>query len=240
MTPSDVPVLRNLAAVEAELTADKPVLFLIWHDRSPRRDAEIALKEAQNKYPRKLRAFIVDARDDPGLAERFDLGANPVLIGWYNGEEHTRRSRPWNTDVTGIADEMAALAAVPANGAAPEEQEEEPETANDKPVHVTTDNFKQLIIDSPIPVIVDFWAEWCQPCKMVAPILEKLAKEFAGQVRIAKIDVDANQALAGQFGIQSIPTLMFVKNGKIVGQSAGAAPEPALRDVIQQLIELQV
>jgi thioredoxin 1 len=110
----------------------------------------------------------------------------------------------------------------------------------DKPVAVTEETFTEKVIQSPVPVIVDFWAEWCGPCKTIAPVLEKLAKEYAGQIRIAKVDVDANQALAGQFGIQSTPTLMFVKNGKIVGQSAGAAPEGALRDVIGQLLALEV
>ena len=105
---------------------------------------------------------------------------------------------------------------------------------------VTDSTFDQEVLESNIPVLVDFWAPWCGPCKMVAPILDKLAKEFSGKVRIAKVDVDANPMLSQQFRIQSIPSLMFVKNGKIVGMNAGAAPEGALRDAINQLINLQV
>ncbi|GAB4572360.1 MAG: hypothetical protein Kow0077_11540 [Anaerolineae bacterium] len=237
MNPLEVPVLKSLADVEQALNTTVPVMLLMWHDRSPRRDAEIALREALDKYPRKLKAYIVDAREDPALVERFALGSQPVLIGWHGGQEYIRRNRPWNTDVTGVAAELAALVPAPAAG---EPAEESPLEFEDEPVHVTTETFMEKVVNSPLPVVVDFWAEWCGPCKMIAPILEKLAKEFAGQVRIAKVDVDANQALAAQFGIQSIPTLMFVKNGKIVGQSAGAAPEPALRDAINQLIALQV
>ncbi len=236
MTPVELPVLKTLEAVESVLSNPLPVLLLAWHENSPRRDAEIALKEALEKYPRKLQIYLVDARDDAALAARFGLGTNPVLIGWHNGAEYIRRNRPWNTDVNGVAAEMAAL--VPPDPAA--EGEEEVPAVEDRPVHVTTATFMEQIVKSKLPVVVDFWAEWCQPCKMVAPILEKLAKEFAGKVRIAKIDVDANQELAQQFGIQSIPTLMFVKNGKIVGQNPGAVPEAALRDVINQLIALQV
>ncbi len=237
MTPVDIPVLKTVEAVEAELKSSVPVMMLLWTDQSPRREAEIALKEAVEKHPGKLKGYLVDARQNEALVTRFGLGSKPVLLGWYGGEERIRRSRPWKTDVTGIAGEMLTL--LPVDETASEE--EETSTAlEDKPIAVTGETFVEKVIQSPLPVLVDFWAEWCQPCKMVAPILDKLAKEFAGQVRIAKVDVDANQALAGQFGIQSIPTLMFVKNGKIVGQSAGAAPEPALRDVIQQLIALEV
>lgn len=235
MSPVEVPVLKSLPAVEEQLNTPLPVMLLVWHDRSPRRDAEIALKEALEKYPRKLQAFIVDARDDAALVEYFGLGRNPVLIGWHDGAEYIRRNRPWNTDVNGVASELVALVPVPEGGDA-----EEALAVEDEPINVTTEDFGEKVVNSPLPVLVDFWAEWCQPCKMVAPILKKLAKEFAGQVRIAKVDVDSNQQLAQQFGIQSIPTLMFVKNGKIVGQSAGAAPEDALRDVINQLIALEM
>jgi thioredoxin 1 len=82
---------------------------------------------------------------------------------------------------------------------------------------------------SPIPVVVDFWAPWCGHCRMVAPALEKLAVEWNGRVKIAKVNVDENPRIAGMYGIQSIPTMMVVKNGKIVERWAGALPEPALR-----------
>src|SRR5438093_40324 len=105
---------------------------------------------------------------------------------------------------------------------------------------VTDADFETEVLKSETPVLVDFWAEWCGPCKQVAPILDKLATEFAGKIRLAKVDVDANPGLSQAFRIMSIPTLMFVKNGKIVGQQAGALPEHILRNAIQQLINLTV
>ena len=236
-----VPVLTRIEDVEVALNNALPSLILAWQDKTPRRDVEIALAEAAQQHRGRLQAFIVDARDTPDLAERFDLSSNPILIGWYNGTAHIRRNKPWDTDVTGIASDLLALVPVEVapEGAAPD-GDENPALAADKPVHVTDQTFTQEVMESPLPVIIDFWADWCQPCKMVAPILEKLAKEYAGRVRIAKVDVDANPVLSSQFQVQSIPTLMFVKDGKIVGRSAGAAPEPALRDVIEQLIALQV
>jgi thioredoxin 1 len=110
----------------------------------------------------------------------------------------------------------------------------------DKPVAVTDATFEQEVIDSDLPVLVDFWAAWCGPCRMVAPILDKLAKEYAGQIKVAKVDVDANPGLSQAFRIQSIPNLMVVKNRTIVFNQPGALPEAPLRELVKQAIALQL
>ncbi|PJF36337.1 MAG: thioredoxin [Candidatus Thermofonsia Clade 1 bacterium] len=115
-----------------------------------------------------------------------------------------------------------------------------PPRVDTKPIKVTDQTFRKEVIESPLPVVVDFWAPWCGPCRQVAPILDKLAAEFAGKVRIAKVNVDENPILAQTFNIMSIPTLMFVKGGKIVGQQAGALPEHILRDALNQLVALKI
>jgi thioredoxin 1 len=108
----------------------------------------------------------------------------------------------------------------------------------DEPIHVTDAAFEKTIMQSPIPVIVDFWAPWCGPCKMVAPILDKLAKELAGKVLIAKVNTDENPEWAMKFGVQGIPTMLFVFNGKVVHRQVGALPEPMLRDVVNEFLKV--
>ncbi|KAB2923670.1 MAG: thioredoxin [Bacteroidetes bacterium] len=101
-----------------------------------------------------------------------------------------------------------------------------------KPVEITDANFKNEVVDSSIPVLVDFWAVWCGPCKMIAPVVEELAKEYNGKMKFGKLDVDNNPQTAMQFGIRSIPTLLVFKGGKVVDQIVGAVPKRNLIDKI--------
>lgn len=104
--------------------------------------------------------------------------------------------------------------------------------------NVNASNFNAEVLQSTTPVLVDFYASWCMPCRMLAPVLEKLAGEFAGRVKIVKVDTEQAPTLANRYQVQSIPTLLFVAEGQVVGQSAGAPGERALRQALSQLAEL--
>lgn len=107
-----------------------------------------------------------------------------------------------------------------------------------EPVHVTDAAFEKTVLQSEIPVIVDFWAPWCGPCRMVAPVLDKLAVEYAGKLVVAKVNTDENPEWATRYGVQGIPTMLFVADGKIVHRQVGALPEGMLRDVLSQFMEV--
>lgn len=104
-----------------------------------------------------------------------------------------------------------------------------------KPVEITDNNFNE-IINSDQPVLVDFWAEWCGPCKMIGPVVEELASDYDGKAVIGKVDVDANPEVSAKFGIRSIPTLLVFKNGEIVDKQIGAVP----KSVLTQKLDAQV
>jgi len=106
----------------------------------------------------------------------------------------------------------------------------------EEPIHVTDPAFDKTVMQASIPVIVDFWAPWCGPCKMVAPVLEKLAKEYAGKLLIAKVNVDDNPESSGKFDVRNIPTMLFISNGKIVHTQVGALPEVILRSIVTQFM----
>ena len=106
-----------------------------------------------------------------------------------------------------------------------------------EPINVTDQAYEKTILESDLPVIVDFWAPWCGPCRMVAPILDKLAKEFEGRLLIAKVNTDENPQWFQSYGFSGIPTMLFVFNGKVVHHQVGALPEPYLRDVVNQFLE---
>jgi len=101
-------------------------------------------------------------------------------------------------------------------------------------LHFTDANFKKEVLESNLPVLVDFWASWCSPCKMIAPHVEELAKEYAGKMKVGKVDVDVNSKIATQYGVMSIPTIIFLKKGKVMGQLVGGVSKLDLKRKIEE------
>lgn len=107
-----------------------------------------------------------------------------------------------------------------------------------EPIHVTDAAFEKTVLKSTLPIIVDFWAPWCGPCKMIAPTLEKIASEMDGKLIVAKVNTDENPEWATQYGVQGIPTMLFFYNGKILHRQTGALPEASIRDMVMQFLDV--
>ena len=104
-------------------------------------------------------------------------------------------------------------------------------------VTITDDNFEQEVLHSEVPVLVDFWAEWCGPCRSLAPTIEKLAASYDGKVKVGKLDIDENQYTALNYGIRSIPTVMLFQGGHPLGQIVGVQPQQAYQSVLDQVVD---
>lgn len=103
-------------------------------------------------------------------------------------------------------------------------------------VKIDEQNFQKEVLESEHPVMLDFWAVWCGPCKVLSPIVEELSHEYAGKLKVGKVNVDENNNLAAQYGIMSIPTIKFFKNGKVVGELVGAQPKNNIQEIIKGLV----
>lgn len=102
---------------------------------------------------------------------------------------------------------------------------------------VTDSNFETSVLKSDKPVVLDFWAEWCGPCRMLGPVIEELAKEYEGKVLVAKVNVDNNPTASSKYGIRNIPTVLFIKNGEVKEKQVGVAPKAVLAEKIEALIK---
>ena len=100
----------------------------------------------------------------------------------------------------------------------------------------TNDDFKSEVVESDAPVLVDFWAEWCGPCKVIAPVVEELATDYKGKIKFGKVNVDDNNMVASEYGVRSIPTLLIFKNGSVVNQIVGAVPKEKITDILDTVI----
>jgi thioredoxin 1 len=234
----DTPLITHDQSLDRVLNAGLPVLLIAWDGRRSLDSAlDAALKDTARRHAGRLLVARIDAAANPHSAARWGQAALPALLLFKDGIPMTEAIGAVSPDrLDAYALHALGQGELPrTNGHRPDGASSGPAngTGTTRPIPVTDTTFQQEVLNSPIPVVVDFWAPWCAPCRAVAPALERLAADYGGKVKIAKHNVDENPRTAGQYGIQSIPTLLFVRNGQIADRLVGALPEPALRQRIR-------
>jgi thioredoxin 1 len=235
----DTPLTTGDQSVERVLKAGLPVTLVLL-DGAPPSGLEQSMNHIAQQNAGDLLVAKMQIKDNPETARRLGISRGPAVITFKDGEERSKAEGISAADLEQHTNYLLGKGPRPVQQTRPSSATQsrsyrQPQsgaraaTGDGYPQTVTDASFEQEVMRSPIPVLVDFWAPWCGPCRMTEPIVEKLARELNGRLKVAKINVDENPMVAGRYGIQSIPTMMVVKNGQIAERWVGALPEPAMR-----------
>jgi thioredoxin 1 len=241
----DTPIHTNEQSIERVLHAGLPVLLVFWRRGCPPCDQlNPALGRLAAAYAGRALIAKIDAQDSPGLVRRYDITRLPALVfvkdravvAQAAGAAPEGALRAWLDYLVSGGPRPAPPAgpSIPLDGTPPPPPERAArprEAAGTAPIVLTDATFDQAI-GGDTPVLVDFWAPWCGPCRVVAPTVERLAQEFAGRAVVAKLNVDENPRTAQRFGISSIPALFVFKRGQVIERLFGAQPAPVLRQAL--------
>jgi thioredoxin 1 len=249
--PFDAPIHTNEANLPRVLGAGLPVLLVFSRPNcAPCDQLASILDRLARSYAGRALIVKVNADEEAGLIRRYGISRLPSAVSIKGGQSiatsvGAAAEREWVAWLDYLVERSprppepegpsvplrGSMDTGTTPGASRSRETNAPVKTPkpDQPVTLTDATFDRTIRSSQVPVLVDFWAEWCGPCKMIAPAVTRLAHEFAGRALVSKLNVDENPGIAGRYGVMSIPTLLIFRNGQVVDQIVGAQPEQTLR-----------
>ncbi len=234
MVAFDTPLTTSDQSIDRVLNAGLPVLLVFLNGPAPANIPD-TLRKLAREHQGKLLVVQVQAGENPDSARRYQVTRTPAVVDVRDGKEIAKAEGISASDLERHADYLLG------KGPKPQPQARQAGgqhggNGSREPVQVTDSTFESQVMKSSMPVLVDFWAPWCGPCRMTNPIVEKLAREMPERLTVAKVNVDQNPLISSRYGVASIPTMMIVKDGRIVDRWAGAMPEANIRSRIQQYL----
>jgi thioredoxin 1 len=238
MAVFDSPINTNDQSFERVLAAGLPVV-LVFLDGEPSEDLKEMMNRAARQNAGDLLVAKIDRKDNPTAAGRYNISRTPAVVTVRDNQVQSKAESISGGDLEQHIAYLLGRGPKPSSVSPqprPSYQTQSAAPPEGRPLIVSDANFDQEVMNASEPVLVDFWAPWCGPCRMTEPIIEKLAQEMLGRLKVAKVNVDENPYSAQRFDVRSIPTMMIVKNGQIVDRWVGALPEAAMRSRVSAKI----
>jgi thioredoxin 1 len=225
MASFDNPIITTDQSLDRVLGAGLPVILVFTSDKD-HPELNTLLVNLAKMYTGKLLVVKISFKDNPIAINRYQITSPPAIVTFRDSQVISKAEHISLVDVQRHVDYLLGNGPNPSTKS---HHQRSDVSTNGHPQIVTDATFEQEVLQSSLPVLVDFWAPWCGPCRMTEPIIEKMAREMSNRLKVAKVNVDENPYTAQRYGIQSIPTMMLVRNGEIQDRWVGALPEGTIR-----------
>ncbi|MDQ2691067.1 MAG: thioredoxin [Chloroflexota bacterium] len=225
-------------SLDRVLNAGLPVA-MVFYERELPPDLRQAMDDLARQYAGKVLVIMLERSDATQAVSRFSVRRFPSLVTMREGRTFTTQEAVQPADLKPHIAHLVGEGPRPAPRSSPQPETASRQTSSSHPIAVNEADFEREVLRADRPVLVDFWAPWCGPCRMVAPALESIARDHGRAIKVVKVNVDENPGLAGRYRAMSIPTLVVINSGREVDRWVGAMPENAMRSRIAPWIQMK-